>query len=54
MQNLRFHSYVDSPRNKPPRIANHDKFPEIRGEECDALRVFRGKYFSFNKYSFIY
>ena len=27
------------------RIANRDKFPEIRGEDCDPFRVIRGKYF---------
>ena len=40
----RFHS----PRIKPPRIANRDKFPEIRNEDCDSCRVIRGKYFSLN------
>ena len=36
-----------SPRIKPPRIANRDKFPEIRSEDCGPLRVIRGKHFSF-------
>ena len=40
----RFHS----PRIKPPRIANRDKFPEIRNEDCDSCRVIRGKCFSLN------
>ena len=42
------------PQIKPPRMANCDKFPNIRGEDCDPLRVIRGKNFSFNEYSFIY
>ena len=33
------------PRIKPPRIANHDKLPEIRGDDSDPLWVIRGKNF---------
>ena len=42
------------PRIKPPQIANGDKYPEIRGEDCDLLWVILGKYFAFNEHSFIY
>ena len=32
------------PQIKPPRIANCIKFPEIRSEDCDPLRVIRSKH----------
>ena len=41
------------PQIKPLRIANRNKFQQIRGEDCNPLRVICGTYFSFNKYSFI-
>ena len=39
---------------KSPRIVNCDKFPEIRGDDCDCFRVIRGKCFFFNEYFFVY
>ena len=56
-----FYNAIDSnlfriggkPRIKLPRIANRDKFPEIRGEHRDHLKVISGKCFSFNEYSSI-
>ena len=46
--------YCDRPRIKPPQIANRDKFPGIRCEDYDLLRVIHGKYLSFHEYSVIY
>ena len=42
---FRTHILHFRPRIQQPRIANCDKFSEIRGEDCDPLWVFRGKYF---------
>ena len=42
------------PRIKQPRIANRDKLPQIRDEDCEPLWVISGKNFSFNENSFIY
>ena len=46
--------YCDKPRIKPPQIANCDKLPGSRGEDCDLSTLIRGKYFSFHEYSVIY
>ena len=46
--------YCDRPRIKAPQIANYDKLPGSRGEDCDLLTSIRGTYFSFHEYSVIY
>ena len=42
------------PRIKPPRIANCDKFPAIRNEDCDPLGVIRGIFPSMNTLLYIF
>ena len=41
-------------RIKPPQITNRDKFLEIRGEDCDPLRVIRGIFPLMNTLLYIY
>ena len=43
-----FFTVTDRPPITPPQITNRDKFPRIRGEDCDLIRIICGIFLSMN------